>query len=296
MTGRSFQRTSNERTKTMLKEATAFSDHLKQCQRAIIRMKDANEDLLSTAKAAMNAPLPHIYDETATAAGSAGRPMGSIGGPGYRPDVLTPLTQTFTTQVESQVLLPLSRWLDILVTLQGRGKEVEALRLEVDSRRRTVADLSSSVDATRAKMSKAGGQEAKLEANLDEIVRKLAHKEGKLALVSQTFEQQEGQLYDDLCTLIKDAQWLAHYVASTFRLGGEALMTAASAFDVNNRPSVSGSAAPSPAAVTPRTPGSVTASPSSGRATAVSDGRLSPNSPDNEANPFAVARPAAAVH
>lgn len=67
-----------------------------------------------------------------------------------------------------------------LPCVECTNERVEALRLEVDSRRHTVIDLASSVDKQRAKLGKVGGHDAKLETHLDDTIKKLQHKEGKL--------------------------------------------------------------------------------------------------------------------
>ncbi len=58
---RNFQRTSNQRNETMMKEASDFASHLRKCDRAIAEMKSACETVLSTTKIAMNAPLPRAF-------------------------------------------------------------------------------------------------------------------------------------------------------------------------------------------------------------------------------------------
>jgi len=179
--GRNFQPTSNLRCQTVLKEATDFAQHLKKCERAIADMKSAGENILNVTKVAMSAPLPHLFEQTAAGSGGEVRPVLSIGGPSFEPDTVARLAQSSSAQLESQVLVPIKRWLDVFSALNVRMKEVEALRLEVDSRRHTVIDLAASVDKLRARLSKASGADGKLEASLDETIKKLQHKEGKLA-------------------------------------------------------------------------------------------------------------------
>ncbi len=58
------------------------------------------------------------------------------------------------------------------------NRELEDARLEVDSRRRTVADLSRRADGLRAHLGKGG--DAKQEAALEATIKRLQHKEGKL--------------------------------------------------------------------------------------------------------------------
>jgi len=49
------------------------------------------------------------------------------------------------------------------------------------------------------------------------------------AVVVQNYQEKEQSLYTDLSTLIKDAAWLKHYLASALRVQGEALSGAARA-------------------------------------------------------------------
>ena len=55
----------------------------------------------------------------------------------------------------------------------------------------------------------------------------------------QSFQEKEQALYADLSTLIKDASWLRHYMASALRVQGEALLGAASALGETARPDTS---------------------------------------------------------
>jgi len=165
----------------MLREAVDFSTHLRKCDKAIADMKHVCDIMLTTTKGSMGAPLPHVFEETAAGAGSEVRPTEAIGGPAFQGETVTRLSQQASAQIESQVLVPIKRWLEVFSSLQTRMKETEELRLEVDSRRHTVIDLAATVDKQRAKLAKLSGADAKLEGSLDDTIKKLQHKEGKLA-------------------------------------------------------------------------------------------------------------------
>ena len=177
----------------------------------------------------MSAPLPCVYEDTAAGSGGGVQPVISIGGPSFQVETVARLSQTCSAQLESQVLVPIKRWLEVFGALHHRLKEVESLRLEVDSRRHTVINLAAEVDHLRAKLSKVNGSDGKLEGNLDDAIKKLQHKEGKLSLTVQNFQEKEKSLAEDLSTLIKDAAWLRHYMALALRFQGEALLGASSA-------------------------------------------------------------------
>ena len=142
------------------------------------------------------------------------------------------MSQTASAAIESQVLVPIKRWMDVFNALAARMKEVEALRLEVDSRRHTVIDLAASVDKQRAKLGKLGGHDVKLESQMEDTIKKLQHKESKLSLSVQSYQEKEQSLYNDLSTLIKDAAWLKHYIASALKVQGDALVGASTALGV----------------------------------------------------------------
>eukprot|EP00887_Chlorella_sp_A99_P001444 scaffold8.g1444.t1 len=195
----------------MAKEATVFRTQILNCQKAIRGMKTANEAMLNTVKQTMSAPLPLVYDETARAAGSQLTSSLPIGGTVFSAEEVAAAAQEAGHQLESQVLVPIQKWLDSCAGLMMRYRELDRLRLEVDSRKRTGAD-------------------AKAQYNLDRTVARLQHKEGKLKVASDSFDHQEALLYRDLSNLIKDAQWLKHHVQLALRTQGEALSRAAYAF------------------------------------------------------------------
>lgn len=217
----------------MMKELQDFAVQLRKCEKAISDLKNAADAMLLTTRVVMNAPLPHVFDDTAVGSGGEVKPVVSIGGPSFQADTVGRLGQSASAQLESQVLVPIKRWLDVFSSLQTRMREVEAIRLEVDSRRHTVIDLAAQVDKLRARLSRANGSDARLEANLDETIKKLQHKEGKLAITVQNFQEKEQALCNDQSTLIKDAVWLRHYVASALRVEGEALAGAARAIQAD---------------------------------------------------------------
>lgn len=102
----------------------------------------------------MSSPLPRVYEEvgggrvlptSASAAsafsGATQGPVVPIGGADYNGDEMSHVIKSAGKLVESEVLAPMERWMNAFVLIQQRMKRLEALRLEVDSRRRTVARL-----------------------------------------------------------------------------------------------------------------------------------------------------------
>ena len=63
---------------------------------------------------------------------------------------------------------------------QTRMKKLEQVRLEVDSRRHTVSQLAQKIEKQRAKLTAAGDRQ-KSEENIETTIRRMQHKENKLA-------------------------------------------------------------------------------------------------------------------
>ena len=64
--------------------------------------------------------------------------------------------------------------------VQTRMKKLEQVRLEVDSRRHTVSQLAQKIEKQRAKLTAAGDRQ-KSEETIETTIRRMQHKENKLA-------------------------------------------------------------------------------------------------------------------
>ena len=110
----------------------------------------------------------------APAGGSAGA---TIGGD-FSPDDLDAVAKDATKKLEAEVLAPMQRWLTAFATVAARMKRLEGVRLEVDSRRRTVVGLGSAVDAQRLRLPHT---RSKGEWQMEQTIKKMQHKEHTLA-------------------------------------------------------------------------------------------------------------------
>lgn len=79
------------------------------------------------------------------------------------------------------MLAPIARWQDVYNSLVVRMRALEKQRLEVDSRRRTVAGLSARVDGQRSKLGVGGTKAEQKREKLERTIKLLQHKEGKLS-------------------------------------------------------------------------------------------------------------------
>ena len=83
--------------------------------------------------------------------------------------------------------------------LQTRMQRLEGVRLEVDSRRRTVAELARKIDRQRAKLPQT---RSKGEFEMEQTIKKMQHKENKLSgEISLVYQLWQALLGDPACNL-----------------------------------------------------------------------------------------------
>lgn len=222
--------TPNTRNELMLKEATEFSVHLKRCEKDIRALKVATEGLLVTSKVVLTSPLPRVFEETGggkvvpVAAGVVGASgMAPIGGSDFSPEELARISKETGSKLETEVLAPMERWMNAFSLVHNRMTKLEALRLEVDSRRRTVAKLGKRVDIQRAQLPQT---RAKGEYDMENTIKVLQHKEAKLSACRQSYKEHEALVYHQLTNLIRDTVWLKSYLSAVLRVESEAFQVA----------------------------------------------------------------------
>lgn len=202
-------------------------------------------------------------------AGSGGPAAAATIGGDFSPDGLDAVAQDATKKLEAEVLAPMQRWLTAFATVAARMKRLEGVRLEVDSRRRTVVGLGAAVDAQRLRLPHT---RSKGEWQMEQTIKKMQHKENKLAgkleegrgerervgkrrgerdrnpaprtpthplhfpsslslptAARQAFKEQEALVFQQLAQLIRDAVWVKSYLAAVMRLQQEAFGCAAAA-------------------------------------------------------------------
>lgn len=250
----------------MLKEAMSFSTHLRRVEKDIRAVKVATEGLLVTSKVVLTSSLPRVFEETGggkvvpVATGPVG-PSGisPIGGMDFSSDEFARIAKETGSKIETEVLAPMERWMNAFSLVQNRMSKLEALRLEVDSRRRmywlggsiarldgsplprrwltrslaltslfqslsgTVARLGKKVDVQRAQLPQT---RARGEYDMENTIKVLQHKEAKLSACRQSFKEHEALVYHQLTNLIKDTVWLKSYVSAVLRVESEAFSVA----------------------------------------------------------------------
>lgn len=142
-----------------------------------------------------------------------------IGGVDFSAEELSRVSKETGKKLESEVLAPMERWLNAFALVQARMKKLEALRLEVDSRRRTVAKLGRRVDNQRSNLPQT---RARGEYDMENTIKVLQHKEAKLSACRQSYKEHEALVYHQLTNLIRDTVWLKSYLSAVMRVEVEA--------------------------------------------------------------------------
>lgn len=223
---RGFMITSNKRNAAMMKEAGNFAAQMKQLEKDLRALKLAAEVALKTTKDTMLFPLPRVFRDEAAAVAASQSVGTACMSPGLA-EAVSSLAVEGGRQLSEEVFLPMVRWQRNFAVLVARSKDLQNLRLEMDSRKRQVDELSGKIDRLRAKAG--AGDTGKAQTQLDSTTLKLQHKQGKLTVTQERFAQQEEDLHHHLSLLIQDAFWIRNYACAALRIEGTLLSHAADA-------------------------------------------------------------------
>lgn len=211
----------------MMNEATDFANHIKKMEKEIRNVKTTTESMLNSTKIVLSAPLPRVYEDNGSGKAQpvqAGpNPLMSTIGGDFKGEELARVSKDVSKKLEAEVLAPMQRWTTAYNQVVARMKTLEALRLEVDSRRRTVIELGRKIDKQHAKLPQT---RSKGEIELETTKKTMQHKENKLNATRQSYKEHEVLLFQQLAQLIRDAVWLKSYVAAVMRVQQETFQMA----------------------------------------------------------------------
>ena len=124
-------------------------------------------------------------------------------------------------RLTDNVLAPMERWRAGFATVTKQMARLEAMRLELDSRRHTTQALAADLERRRPGLERGGASGAsaspKNESRLEELSKRLRHKEGKETAALNRYLAEEELVAQHLAQLIGDAEWLKSFVADVMR-------------------------------------------------------------------------------
>jgi len=182
----------------------------------------------SNLRGVMLSALPRVYEEAATGAAVPSEPEPTLIGGDVQVERLTGAAAEARKRLDVEVAQPIRQWTAAYRTVAERLKRLESLRLELDSRRRTVAELQGKVERVRANL---GTTRAKGEADMEATLRRMQHKEDKMARCAAAYGEAEATLHNSLFTLIKDTSVLRDYAAAAILIVQEAFASGYAAFE-----------------------------------------------------------------
>jgi hypothetical protein len=203
------------------------------------KKKTTTQGLLRATRTVLSSPLPRIFTKGAGGGPPTAVEGGPIGGD-FAPEALGAAAADAAHKLADNVLAPMERWRIGFATVARQMARLEAMRLELDSRRHTSAALAADVERRRggggagptgaagsdgtttggpAPSSSSAGRAA---ARLDDLTKRLRHKEGKETAALNRFLAEEELVAQHLAQLIGDAEWLKSFVADVMRAEADA--------------------------------------------------------------------------
>lgn len=223
---REFKSTTNGRNEAMFKEATDFSVHLRTLERDLRAMQKQVDAHFTNMRNILISPLPRAYEEGQNGPApieEEPRPIGQ----NVHIDRITSSAGEMKRRLDNEVIQPVKEWMVAYRTISDRMRQLEAVRLELDSRRRTVSELQTKFE--RAKASAPPAHKAQM--LVESIEKELVHKEEKMLRTLAHYQEMERTVYNSLFTLVKDTSVLRDYAAAALNIIQDCFRDAAAAFE-----------------------------------------------------------------
>eukprot|EP00878_Enallax_costatus_P015798 GHUV01016555.1.p1 GENE.GHUV01016555.1~~GHUV01016555.1.p1 ORF type:complete len:317 (+),score=103.84 GHUV01016555.1:252-1202(+) len=213
----------------MFREATVFASHLQVVEKELSQWQRDIDSSFTNIRAIMLSPLPRVYEEGHNGQAVPSEPEPTMVGGDVNVDQLVTASQETKKRLDVEVLQPIKQWMVAYRTIAERMRRLEALRLELDSRRRTVADLQGRAERVRANL---GSTRTRGEVDMEITLRRMQHKEDKMQRTASQFQEMEQTVYNSLFTLLKDTSVLRDYAAAALLIVNECFSAAYASFNM----------------------------------------------------------------
>ncbi|KAF8068224.1 hypothetical protein HT031_001910 [Scenedesmus sp. PABB004] len=225
---KNFRVTSNTRNEAMFREATTFAGFLQIVEKELTQWQRDIDSSFTNIRTIMLSPLPRVYEEGHNGAAVPSEPEPTMVGGDVAVEQLVSAAVETRKRLDVEVIQPIKQWMVAYRTIAERMRRLEALRLELDSRRRTVADLQGRCERVRANL---GTTRARGEVDMELTLRKMQHKEDKMQRTASQFQEMELTVYNSLFTLIKDTSVLRDYAAAALLIVNECFSAGYASFN-----------------------------------------------------------------
>lgn len=227
-------RSRNHRNNLMMHEVTTFARQVQLLHYDISTWSSGVDAGLNTMKAMLDAPLPIPYDHTEDMGVQAFDPVPHPVGHSVTTSVMPKSVKLMKAKLDEECLTPLAVWMDAVAGIKARNFKCHKLGLDVDAQTLAVARCAEKVAAAQQASPGEPGlvPEATLEACL------VAHQTGEdmLLRLFQRFDAMEGDVFNYLLDVTKDAQVVREYAAAALVIMQGAVHSSLASFDLNADP------------------------------------------------------------
>eukprot|EP01023_Acetabularia_acetabulum_P025841 TRINITY_DN2465_c0_g1_i3.p1 TRINITY_DN2465_c0_g1~~TRINITY_DN2465_c0_g1_i3.p1 ORF type:complete len:335 (-),score=40.01 TRINITY_DN2465_c0_g1_i3:398-1402(-) len=225
MSTKSFQPTSNARNEAMFNEAKQFKQWVQASIKDTHTLQTTIQKFVDNTFSFMNSSLPRVMESDDGFSGNA-QPVGS----GVNMEQLYGVPEEINYFMDIKVVQPLQLWISKFQGVSVQMKDLEDLRLVVDSRRRTVDSLNMQLAKLRNKQSQKQIEDPKLEEKINNMDLKCKHKESKSTETMERYRQMENEVNKQMTELVKDSEQVSQYMGLAMFTVSDGFNTAYAAF------------------------------------------------------------------
>ncbi|GFH20004.1 uncharacterized protein HaLaN_17049, partial [Haematococcus lacustris] len=229
---KTFRHTSNGRNELMFKEATEFAQSIRLLEKDLRAVLKCIDGQYKNLRGILVSPVPNIYEEGEHGPVST-QPGVRLLGANMDVEAIPQAAEAARQRITREVFEPLQEWLKAYNRAEDHMRRLEAVRLELDSRRRTVTNLEGRLTRIRADL---GSTKHKGLIEMKEVEETLARKEEKMSMAEEAFRTQELLVYHSLVIIVKDTAVLRDYTYSSLLIIQECFGAAAAAYDAKPAP------------------------------------------------------------
>eukprot|EP01025_Chloroclados_australasicus_P010788 TRINITY_DN14515_c0_g1_i1.p1 TRINITY_DN14515_c0_g1~~TRINITY_DN14515_c0_g1_i1.p1 ORF type:complete len:322 (-),score=24.56 TRINITY_DN14515_c0_g1_i1:410-1258(-) len=230
MWGKEFEPTSNTRNEAMFKEAYNFARWIFLVERNITIMDKWIDKFMRDNVAFMQSTLPRVYESTEAGEANAIEWETTQVGQGANMEQLAHAPAELQMKMSSDVVQPLRNWLVKFQDIKQEMVKLESLRLEVDSRRRTVRNMSTKLNRSQTNYYSKENREETEGAKLEKQAAYVDHKTNKANSAISQYQELEQHIYQELVGLVNDSVYLKSCMETAMLISLDCFRTAADAF------------------------------------------------------------------
>lgn len=220
-----FKPTLNARNTAMIRDAQNFSQVLKALHKDLSNLDRSVDDGLGTVSGVLKMPLPLVYEDSP---GGGAFPVADskeerIVGVAVRLEDIANSAYEMRHKLHEEVLHPIEQWLSAFRAIKERNQRVDALKDELDTKRKLLAAAQEKYEKLRARGNTSAAEDAYYKAQ---------NEADKVARVSVRYTEGELEVYNAVLALVKDTEVLRDYAAAAVVILQKCFTNSINAFQI----------------------------------------------------------------